>query len=153
MSGTIEQTAIRAQLTIVSNPPVAPIDINTGLAPAFWRGAGVEIDVGIFNNSGNGVDLSNLAALVLTLQQSNTSLIPLVTKILYGNQIQDLIYAEDWEDGETQNARFILTPADTDQGLQASGSLGFWRFDHTPARAFAVASRKSAGARQGSGCT
>ncbi len=121
-----EQAVIRAQLSIVSNPPVSPIDINTDLAPQFWRSAGIQVDVGIFDNSNVGLDLSNLSYMELSLQPSPTSLVPWVTKQIVAEDITSPIDFGDWLAGEAQNASFILTPADTDLGLLAGASRQYW---------------------------
>lgn len=127
MQSIYAQSNIRAQLSILSNPPVAPLDINTGLAPQFWRGASIEIDIGIFDGSQQGLDLSNLTSLQLTLFPSPTSLVPWLTKTIpSGAGIVSPIDFGDWEDGLTQNARFILAPSDTDLGLLAGASRQFW---------------------------
>lgn len=121
-----EQGVIRAQLSIVSNPPVAPIDINTDLAPQFWKAAGIQIDAGIFDNSDVGLDLSNLDYMELSLQPSPTSLVPWVTKTVLAEDIESPIDFGSWLNGSAQNASFILTPADTDLGLLAGTSRQFW---------------------------
>ena len=121
-----EQVVIRAQLSAVSNPPNAPIDINTELPPNFWRSAGVQIDVGIFDGSNVGLDLSNLSYLELTLQPSPTSLVPWTTKTVLSGAFTSPIAYDDWLEGVAQNASFVLTPADTDLGLLAGESRQFW---------------------------
>ena len=126
MSLIYEQAVIRAQLSILSNPPVSPLDINTQLAPRFWRASGIEIDVGIFDGSNVGLDLSNLASMTLTLQPSPTSLVPWVVKTVLSGGISSPIDYGAWIDGTEQNASFILTPADTDVGLLARGNRQFW---------------------------
>jgi hypothetical protein len=127
MNPSYAQANIRAQLSILSQPPVAPLDINTGVAPQFWRSAGIQIDVGIFDGSGNGLDLSNLLSLQLTLAPYANSLVPWVVKsIAAGVGIVSPIDFNDWEDGLSQNASFVLTPSDTDLGLLAGTSRQFW---------------------------
>ncbi len=121
-----EQAVIRAQLSIVSSPPVSPIDANTGNAPQFWRGAGIEIDVGIFDVNSVGLNLANLATLTLNLQPGPTSAVPWVTKTLATASISSPIVYQDWLDGLTQNAKFILSAADTDVGLLAAATRQFW---------------------------
>jgi hypothetical protein len=126
MSSIYEQAVIRAQLSIVSTPPVSPIDVNTGDAPRFWRGSGIEIDVGIFDGSSVGLDLSNLYSLTLNLQPGPTSPVPWVTKTVVAADISSPINYGDWLNGLTQNAKFILSAADTDVGLLAQPSRQFW---------------------------
>jgi hypothetical protein len=55
------------ELTTRSNPPVSPVDINTDLPPAIWRGEDVDFNVGIFDCFGNCVDLSNLQFLQVSI--------------------------------------------------------------------------------------
>lgn len=121
-----EQLVIRAQFSATSSPPNSPIDLNTGLAPNFWRSAGIQIDVGVFDGSNVGLDLSNLSYLELTLQPSPGSLVPWMTKTVLAVDIDSPIAYDDWLQGLTQNASFVLTPADTDLGLLAGESRQFW---------------------------
>lgn len=126
MNPTYAQADVRAQLSILSQPPVAPIDINTNLPPQFWRAGGIQIDIGIFDGSENGLDLSNLTQLQLTLAPSPTSLWPWLTKTVSSSSIVSPIDFGDWQSGLSQNATFVLTPADTDLGLLAQASRQFW---------------------------
>lgn len=121
-----EQPVIRAQLSILSNPPVAPIDINTGVAPQFWRASGIAIQTGLFNGANVGVDLSNLSYLQLTLQPTPLSKVPWVVKQVLAVDIESPIEYGDWINGLTQNAEFVLSPAETDLGLLAGESRQFW---------------------------
>lgn len=126
MATIYAQANIRAQLSILSNPPVGPIDINTGLAPAFWRAAGIQIDAGIFNVSQTGLDLSNLISLTCNVQPSPTSPVAWASKTVLAVDIVSPIDFGDWVDGLSQNASFVFTPADTDLGLRAGASRSFW---------------------------
>lgn len=128
MNPQYAQANVRVQLSILSNPPVAPVDINTGLPPKFWRGGDVEVDVGIFDGSENGLDLSNLAALQIALSPSPTSPYPWLIKTVNsgGGGIVSPIDFGDWQNGVAQNARFILNAAATDLGLLAGASRQFW---------------------------
>lgn len=57
---TYEQTPIRLELTLASDPPVFPVDVLTGLAPQAWRGSALAIALGIFDKTGEAVDLSDV---------------------------------------------------------------------------------------------
>lgn len=126
MGTSYAQPAIRAQLSILSNPPVSPIDIETGIAPQFWRGSGIRIDVGIFDGSDVGIDLSNLVTMVLRIQPDQLSPSPWIEKVVNAGGITGSIPYGLWLDGERQNASFLLDPADTDVGLAGEGSQPFW---------------------------
>lgn len=54
---------IRLQLGLASNPPAFPVDLNTGQAPACWRGGTLIVDVAVFDAAGAPVDLSDLVFL------------------------------------------------------------------------------------------
>lgn len=124
-----EQTPIRLQVALVGNPPVPPIDFNTGQAPKFWRSSNVSIAVGIFDAAGNPVDLSNLVStgqLQLFLFKTNADLVPLVVKSIAGGALYPLITNAGWNNGTQQNATFLLSPAETDQALGGATSAPFW---------------------------
>lgn len=124
-----EQTPIRLQVTLVGNPPVPPIDFNTGQAPKFWRSSNVSIAVGIFDAAGNPVDLTNLVAsgqLQLFLFNTNSDLVPLFAKSIAGGTLFPLITNAGWNNGTQQNATFLLSPAETDQALGGAASANFW---------------------------
>jgi hypothetical protein len=126
MGAIYSQAVIRAQLSILSNPPVNPIDANTGLAPQFWRAAGIQIDVGVFDGNDNGINLGNLQWLQLAIYPSQTALVPWVTQTIAGSDINSPILFSDWQNDLNQNASFILSPAQTDLGLLAEESRQFW---------------------------
>jgi hypothetical protein len=121
-----EQTPIRLQVTLAGTPPVLPVDQSTGNAPQFWRASSVVFAIGIFDAFGNPVDLSNLAQLQLSLFQSASALVPLVTKTIAGADLYPLITALGWSNGTQANANFVFLPADTDQGLGGLDSASFW---------------------------
>jgi hypothetical protein len=120
-----EQVPVRLLVNLSSNPPVDPIDANTGLPPRCWRGEAVSLQIGIFDPAGLPVDLSNLQYLQVTLQNAVSSLIPLVTKQVVPPNILSLTTAA-WLDGSGQQAIVILDAADTDQGLGGLSSADFW---------------------------
>jgi len=120
-----EQTPIRLQLNLASNPPVDPVDANTGLFPRCWRGASVALQIGAFDAAGVPINMSNLIYLQLVIQESSDALVPSIVKTVQAADITSLS-ANDWIRGEGQQATFVLTPADTDQGLLAQKSRTFW---------------------------
>ncbi len=69
--------------------------------------------------------MSNLAQIQVLLQKTATSLAPLVTKTILAAAISPLTTAE-WTSGLNQQATAVLTPADTDQGLEGNASADFW---------------------------
>lgn len=121
-----EQIPIRCALAIVSNPPVAPIDDNTGQKPRFFRASGVAIYLAIFDPDLVSVDLTNLAYLQLILQSAPDSIVPLVTKTVVAADITKTISRAAWLAGTGQQAVFVLDPAETDQGLDAETEKDFW---------------------------
>ena len=62
-------SAIPIQLAVTtrSNPPVPPMDLNTGEWPCMWKGGDTVFNTGIFDAAGFSVDLSNLASLTLKI--------------------------------------------------------------------------------------
>jgi hypothetical protein len=126
MISTYAQIPVRLALSTVSAPPVTPVDQNTGKQPKFFRAQGVAVQVAVFDNMGNAVDLSNLSYLQLVLMQSATAPVPLVTKTVLAADIEVVIQDEDWNDGSAENATFILTAADTDQSLGGTGLQTYW---------------------------
>lgn len=122
---TYEQIPIRLQFSLASNPPAYPLDANTAAAPRLWRGSSVAIAIGIFDALSQPLDLSNLAVLELVIQNASDSLVPLVVKSLVGVNLLNMTTA-GWNNGTQQQAVFILTPADTDQGLGGETSALFW---------------------------
>jgi hypothetical protein len=123
---TYQQTPIRIALSTVSAPPASFTDQNTSASPQFFRSQGVSIQVGVFDSNGNPVDLSNLESLQFVLLPSSNSPYPLVVKTLLSGAFQEIVTAQDWENGVDQNATFVLTAADTDQGLDGELSQEFW---------------------------
>jgi len=126
MSTTYEQVPVRLQLSIVSTPPVAPIDANTGFAPQMWRAQSLAIDVGIFSPSGPSIDLSNLQYLQLLIQETQSSIVAVVNKVVYANSIIPTIPVDQWNAGEAQQATIILSNADTDLTLSGDTQQTYW---------------------------
>ncbi len=122
---TYEQTPIRLQFSLASNPPAYPLDANTGNAPRLWRSSSASIAIGIFDALSQPLDLSNVAVLQLVIQKAYNILTPLVVKTLITADFLDMTTA-GWRAGTEQQATFVLTPADTDQGLGAAEAAGFW---------------------------
>lgn len=124
-----DQTPIRLRIDLIGPPPVAPIDDNTGQAPQFWRCSTVGVAVGIFDASGDPVDLTNLAAtgkLQLMLFSSQLALVPLWTKEVDGPDLIPTIGVNGWQNGTEQQAVFSLSKAETDQALGGGTSADFW---------------------------
>ena len=121
-----QQIPVRLQLGIVSSPPTAPIDRNTGETPALWRAQTAALQIGIFDTNNVAVDLSNLGYLQVILQQAQDSLAPLWVKQIDAADIVDTITIADWIAGTAQQVNLALTAADTDQGLGGTNSAAFW---------------------------
>jgi hypothetical protein len=126
MSAIYEQIPVRLQLSIVSNPPVAPIDRNTGATPRVWRRQTAAVQLGIFDSNNVSVDLTNIAYLRLILQKDQNSFVPIWVKQVDAVDITKTIPIANWIDGTAQQASVALTSADTDQGLDGLDSELFW---------------------------
>ena len=150
---TAAATPIRLQLGLVSNPPVFPFDINTGLAPQIFRGQDVNFQLGIFGPSGAAVDLSNVAFLEVDIfplpilnQKPGTNFsfspfshqpfptnppAPLLSKTVAADDIIDTITVQQWQDGTDQQAEVIFNWIDT-QSLDLGGRdmRQFWMVVH-----------------------
>lgn len=120
------QIPIRLQASLVSAPPVAPIDLNTGQAPRFWRAQDVSVAVGIFDAYGVCVDLTNLLSLTLTIQEAADSIVPLFTQQVLQADLIDVISAGGWQNGTQAQAVFTFTKAQTDLGLNGENQKEFW---------------------------
>ena len=120
------QNPIRLALNVAANPPVPPIDQNTGNPPRFWRAQPVAFQVGIFDAQGNPVDLSNLQSLSLILMANQLAPVSVATVTVQANQITTGISVEDWQQGVDQNATFLFTAADADQSLFGDTSAEYW---------------------------
>lgn len=123
---TYEQVPIRLQLAIISTPPVAPIDGNTGATPVMWRGQSLAIDIGIFAPSGAAVDLANLQYLQLLIQDGQDALVPVANKIVLAAQIIPTITVADWNAGTAQQAEFRLDNSETDFSLGGASQKTYW---------------------------
>ena len=96
--------------------------------PRVWRAGAVALNVGIFDPSGNPVDRANLSSLMAVLQPAQLSPYSIWTKTLLASagQIITLITGAGWENGTQWNAQFLLSAADTDQGLGGEQSQDYW---------------------------
>jgi len=122
-----QQIPIRLEASLVSNPPVPPIDLNTGISPKFWRAQDIAVSVGIFDAFGASVDLSNVAFLTLTIQTAPDSIVPLIAETINaGAGIIPTITRAGWINGMQQQATFLLSAAQTDLGLDGTNSKTFW---------------------------
>lgn len=121
-----EQIPLRLQLSIVSNPPVQPIDANTGENPRIWRSNTIGIAIGLFDASNLGLTLSNLDYLEVSLWRSQTASAPLATRTIVAADITSPITIGGWQAGTEENAIASFTSAETDQGLDGGTSAEFW---------------------------
>lgn len=121
-----EQIPLRLQLSIVSNPPVQPIDANTGASPRIWRANTIGIAIGLFDANNLGITLTNLARLEVSLWKSQASVIPLATRTILPVDIDSPITVAGWNAGTAQNAIASFTSAETDQGLEGGTESDFW---------------------------
>lgn len=140
---------IRLQLGIVSDPPVGPVDANTALAPQAWRGAGLGVDLGIFNPKGAAVDLSDLDYLEVDIYPAsifsqlvgtnyrynpystqpypNLPPAPLQFVTILADDIESDIKLDEWLAGNAQQARAEFSFVQM-QALSLGGkqSAPFW---------------------------
>jgi hypothetical protein len=126
MSSVFEQVPVRLQLSIISNPPVEPVDRNTGTTPRVWRRQTAALQIGIFDALNVSVDLTNLAYLRVIMQASQDALTPIWVKQVNAADITKTIPIGDWIAGTAQQASVVLTSSDTDQGLGGNNSADFW---------------------------
>jgi len=126
MSTVLEQIPIRLSFSPVSNPPNAPIDSNTGLAAAWWRGNTVALQCGIFDSLGVSVNLTNATAVQLLIQDTPTSANVLLNKSLVSADIIPTISSAGWASGQQQQFTFNLLNGDTDFDLGGAESATFW---------------------------
>ena len=124
--GSFEQIPIRVALSTVSSPPATPVDSNTGNAPRFFRSQSVAIQVAVFDQNGNPVDLANIETLQFSLMQSSSSAAPVAVVALDADQIEQVVTSEGWVNGTDQNATFALTPAQTDQSCGGGLEQVYW---------------------------
>lgn len=54
------KVVVRLQLGLALNPPAFPIDIATGKGPQAWKGAGLCLEMAIFDSKGAPADLTDL---------------------------------------------------------------------------------------------
>lgn len=140
---------LRLQLGIVSDPPVGPIDLNTQQPPKVWRGAGIAIDLGIFDGKGAAVDLSDLAFLEVDIYPAaifnqlpgsnftynpysvspypNLPPAPLQFVTIPTDDITPTIPLDEWEAGNAQQATADFSFIQTQQlELNGKQSQDFW---------------------------
>lgn len=126
MASIYEQVPIRLQIGVTSNPPVEPLDANTGNAPRFWRGQAISVQGGIFDANGNPVDLSNVAYVEVILQKAVDSIVQLARVQVDAEDITATITLGAWRAGTAQNFAAAFSAAQTDQGLEGGNSAAFW---------------------------
>jgi hypothetical protein len=132
---TASAITIGLQLTTRSVPPVPLRDIDTGEAPAIWRGEDLDFRIGIFDRNGDSADLSNLAYLQLdifpllipgpqpgtnqgyapysTQPYPTTPPAPLLSRTLTANEITATISKAGWESGDDANGILSFGWVDT----------------------------------------
>ena len=121
-----EQLPIQVQLTLVSNPPVTPIDIQTGLPPQIWVRRCAAVQVALFNQYNASVDLSNLQYLQLVISSSPSSVAPVITSTVYAPYIFSPVNYQEWIAGNQYQAVFNLSQAQTDISLYGLDSAQYW---------------------------
>ena len=117
---------IQLQVSTASSPPVNPIDVITGLPPAQWRANAVVYNVGIFDQNGNGVDLSSFSYLQLVVQAYQNAPTNLIAATVLAASITPVIQQGPWLAGTAQNAQFVLSAAQTDISLNAQPYQAYW---------------------------
>lgn len=120
------QTPVRLKLAIVSNPPVEPVDANTGGLPRIWRASSISMQCGIFAPDGSSVDLSDATAIQLIIQPSPNSSYALLNKTVLPTDIIPIISVANWLNGTAQQFVFSLTSAETDFDLGGATSAQLW---------------------------
>ena len=146
---TASAAGIYLELTTRSNPPISPIDINTGLPPRFFRGEDVDFSIGIFDCFGDSVDLSNLSFLELdifpaqlpaqaspgnlgyapfsSLPYPSTPPAPLLTVTVAASSITPTITKADWLEGLAAQAVMSLSWIQTASlNLGGETEADFW---------------------------
>lgn len=123
---TYNQIPIRLAASLVSNPPVTPIDANTGQPIRFWRAQALAIQFAAFDVNGACVDLSNINQAQLIIQDSQGSLSPILVKTVNAGSIIPTISKADWDSGNTAQVTFNLTAAEADFSLAGMASRDFW---------------------------
>ena len=118
-----EQLPIQVQLTLVSNPPVTPVDIQTGLPPQIWVRRAAAVQIAVFNQYNASVDLSNLQYLQLVVSSTPSSLTPVLTSTITAPYITSSISYQEWVAGNQYQAVFDLSNAQTDISLMVKTLL------------------------------
>ena len=121
-----DQMPIRIAANLASNPPLAPVDANTGQAVQFWRAQSTALQLAVFDANGDIVDLGNLANLTLAIQESQGSIAPVLVKSILASSITPTIAAADWSAGIAAQDEFDLSDSDTDFSLDGATSKVFW---------------------------
>jgi len=121
-----EQLPIQVQLTLVSNPPVIPVDIQTGLPPQIWVRRAAAVQIAVFNQYNASVDLSNLQYLQLVVSSNPNSLTPVITSTVTATYITSIISYQEWIAGNQFQAVFDLSNAQTDISLNGENSAQYW---------------------------
>lgn len=141
--------SIRLQLESASNPPVASVDLNTGLQPRAWAGADMEVEVAVFGPNGACLDLSNLTQLEFGIfpfppynqvpgeiwtynsyspsPYPNLPPAPLTFVTLQSADIEATVDVDEWQAGNTEQASARFTWAQLALlELDGQPSRDFW---------------------------
>ena len=126
MSILYSQTPVQVEFSPLADPPGNPFVPATGKMPKIWRASPIALQIGVFDQFGNCVDLTNLAALRLVIQRQNHDVVSLVDKTITSDQIVAHIGRGNWLNGTAQQATFVLNAWETDFDLSAQDSQTFW---------------------------
>ncbi len=117
---------LRIQLAPISNPPVAPVDTNTGEQPRIFKGQTAALQLACFTAQNVCVDWSNLAYIVVAIQEAQDSALALAVKRIDAADITDTITIADWLAGAAQQAQAIFDGGDTDLPLAGDTERDLW---------------------------
>jgi len=121
-----QQLPINVQFSLVSNPPVGPVDVQTGLAPQFWVRRAASVNVSIFDSNNAAVDLSNIVYMQLVFSTSPSAITPSITQTVYQANINSGITYQAWLAGNATQMSFVLSQAATDVSLEGQNSFPYW---------------------------
>lgn len=121
---TLASIPIQLQVTARSNPPIAPIDLNTGDWPMAYKASQTAFNVGLFGPDGFPLDLSNLTKLTLQVfpyvppqnylgYPLPDTITPLITIDVDAADITPVITTAQWQAALEKNAVFTITDLDT----------------------------------------
>jgi len=126
---TYEQVPIRLQLKLLSNPPVPPLDLLTGMAPRIWRGQAASFQLGCFDGFDAPVDLSNVAYIMIAFQADPEATVPLIARAVSraDPSWSDLVSALGWVAGTEQNGIIAFSAVDMNVfPFSSNGLAEYW---------------------------